>query len=40
MTEHKFVVQLVCHLSDKPAALSQYAFRTRSGFIRYEVELR
>lgn len=29
MTEHKFVVQLVCHLSDKPAALSQYAFRTR-----------
>ena len=29
MTEHKFVVQLVCHLSDKPAALSQYACRTR-----------
>ena len=29
MTEHKFVVQLVCHLSDKPEVLTQYAFGTR-----------
>ena len=29
MTEHKFVVKLVCYLSDKPEVLIQYAFGTR-----------
>lgn len=29
MTEHKFVVKLVCYLSDEPEVLSQYAFGTR-----------
>lgn len=29
MTEHKFVVKLVCHLSDEPEVLIQYAFGTR-----------
>ena len=29
MTEHKFVVKLVCYLSDEPEVLSQYAFGTK-----------
>ena len=29
MAEHKFVVKLVCYLSDKPEVLTQYAFGTR-----------
>lgn len=29
MAEHKFVVKLVCYLSDEPEVLSQYAFGTR-----------
>ena len=29
MTEHKFVVKLVCHLSDKPEVLTEINFATR-----------
>lgn len=29
MTEPKFVVKLICYLSDEPEVLSQYAFGTR-----------
>ena len=36
MTEHKFVVKLVCHLSDKPEALIQYAFGTRKEAEEYQ----
>ena len=36
MTEHKFVVQLVCYLSDKPEVLSQYAFGTRKEAEEYQ----
>ncbi len=48
MTEHKFVVKLVCYLSDEPEVLTEINFATRkrsrriprSGFIRYESEIR
>ena len=29
MTEHKFVVKLVCYLSDKPEVLTKFNFATR-----------
>lgn len=35
MTEHNFVVKLVCHLSDKPEVLAQYAFGTRKEVEEY-----